>query len=804
MIKKAKIKIGGVVKELGYDAEKLDGKQASDFVLASDPRLTDTRVPKTHPHNIGEINELNNWMINLENTKADKSILEEVSNDVLALENNKADKLELQAVASGSPKGVYPTFVDLETAFPTGNSNIYITTDNGHWNYWNGAAWVSGGVYQARVGDKSEIGFNSPQQFINFEFDDFEIRGNTSLLASEEINDIASWYVNETLKNEIIDGVLHKKVGRYIFNGTENWTRSSGVNFRTDTPPEVDLRVRSYASRNTVRDDVRFNLYAVDTAQNILDKINDKVATINESGLGEGLKRVYVRDEEFDPDPNAFKSHLQADNLIMYYELTTEELIPLVEYVKNPIIKIEDRNSQILEIEVLETLKANEDGTLYDYIDKDLMYHQRIGVPEEVIRPANLGLSEIVVFTKDIILYLESDTSTLPILVAKYEPFYNILLREEITNKADKAIVERLELDVFDIKERVDVLEDAIEDIGTTDGVYLKPFVIPTLEEARLKTINDNGFNFIVATDTHHQTYIKHMFDVIITYEKNYGNIDLVMHHGDIVEGGKDILQHKLELLENVKQLQKINKPFVIAMGNHDVNKPFDVNNLMEGYMWRNVVLKPFENRVKFNYDETNYNSTYYFTDFEQQKIRVITLECYDRMFDFGFSAELVNWLGKTALNFSSKGADKPNWAVIIQSHMPTREEVNYYTGAIRYSSEIENVLKSFVLGTTYTSSIVDVDFISQGQMEVIMFLNGHGHCDIMHKPTDLYWHYVMTANGHHIERVTAPTSPYATIPDKIVGTINEFAVDIFNVDRVNRKVKITRIGAGSDREFNY
>ena len=34
------------------------------------------------------------------------------------------------------------------------------------------------------------------------------------------------------------------------------------------------------------------------------------------------------------------------------------------------------------------------------------------------------------------------------------------------------------------------------------------------------------------------------------------------------------------------------------------------------------------------------------------KKIRVITLECYDRMFDFGFSAELVNWLGKTALNF--------------------------------------------------------------------------------------------------------------------------------------------------------
>lgn len=32
-IKKVKIKIGGVVKELGYDAEKLNGKSDSDFSL---------------------------------------------------------------------------------------------------------------------------------------------------------------------------------------------------------------------------------------------------------------------------------------------------------------------------------------------------------------------------------------------------------------------------------------------------------------------------------------------------------------------------------------------------------------------------------------------------------------------------------------------------------------------------------------------------------------------------------------------------------------------------------------------------
>jgi lysophospholipase L1-like esterase len=42
----------------------------------------------------------------------------------------KADKTEVQAVASGSPKGVYDTVSALQSAFPTGNTNIYLVTGN--------------------------------------------------------------------------------------------------------------------------------------------------------------------------------------------------------------------------------------------------------------------------------------------------------------------------------------------------------------------------------------------------------------------------------------------------------------------------------------------------------------------------------------------------------------------------------------------------------------------------------------------------------------------------------------------------
>jgi lysophospholipase L1-like esterase len=60
-----------------------------------------------------------------------------------------ATKTELNAVASGSPKGVYATLTALQTAFPTGNTNIYLVTADGKWYYWNGSAWTAGGTYQA-------------------------------------------------------------------------------------------------------------------------------------------------------------------------------------------------------------------------------------------------------------------------------------------------------------------------------------------------------------------------------------------------------------------------------------------------------------------------------------------------------------------------------------------------------------------------------------------------------------------------------------------------------------------------------
>jgi lysophospholipase L1-like esterase len=56
---------------------------------------------------------------------------------------------KINSQASGSPKGTYATLTALQTAFPTGNTNIYVVTADGKWYYWNGSAWTAGGTYQS-------------------------------------------------------------------------------------------------------------------------------------------------------------------------------------------------------------------------------------------------------------------------------------------------------------------------------------------------------------------------------------------------------------------------------------------------------------------------------------------------------------------------------------------------------------------------------------------------------------------------------------------------------------------------------
>ena len=99
-----------------------------------------------------------------------------VSNAQTAADNaqtkaNEIEELIVNGVIDGSPKGVYANLSALQTAFPSGASGVYITEDDGYWNYWNGTEWKKGRVYITDPSYdevKGELN-NYAQLYVNFE-----------------------------------------------------------------------------------------------------------------------------------------------------------------------------------------------------------------------------------------------------------------------------------------------------------------------------------------------------------------------------------------------------------------------------------------------------------------------------------------------------------------------------------------------------------------------------------------------------------------------------------------------------------
>lgn len=86
---------------------------------------------------------------------ADQAIAENVALNL----KSKAEKSDVEElfknIIPGSPKGTFASLDDLRKLYPNGAAGIYVTTDNGHWYYYN-SGWQDGGTYQATaVADNS-------------------------------------------------------------------------------------------------------------------------------------------------------------------------------------------------------------------------------------------------------------------------------------------------------------------------------------------------------------------------------------------------------------------------------------------------------------------------------------------------------------------------------------------------------------------------------------------------------------------------------------------------------------------------
>lgn len=97
-----------------------------------------------------------------------------------------------------TPKGVRKDISALGVEFPTGTDGIYITEDDGYWNYWNGTQWVKGMPYQS-AGDPSEI-------YKNLYYEE-------NLIADPNFENDSEWATNSNLTlGKIMNGYHDKNI----------------------------------------------------------------------------------------------------------------------------------------------------------------------------------------------------------------------------------------------------------------------------------------------------------------------------------------------------------------------------------------------------------------------------------------------------------------------------------------------------------------------------------------------------------------------------------------------------------------
>ena len=331
---------------------------------------------------------------------------------------------------------------------------------------------------------------------------------------------------------------------------------------------------------------------------------------------------------------------------------------------------------------------------------------------------------------------------------------------------------------------------------------------------------NANSFNIAFTTDNHIHEHMN-MFTLhshnILNKLDNSLNLLAVLNGGDSVPFGQDNKEQSFEALKTGINKFKNKYKYFNAQGNHDTNAKSGVtkhkiSNLITQNEIYKVLGKHLDNDVVWG--DKGY--MYYYKDFDKQKVRLIVLNnsdvpvedggdgttTIDILETLGMRQDQIEWLANKALKFDDK-SDNEEWEVILLSHYFTHIDGVHGGADWHNRTHVHEILKSFVNGTSTTQTNNDeifglnvtADFTEQGAKKIIGYFCGHCHYDFMR---------VVDGIPFISSQADYKSNWHDECPHMEQGTITEIAFDIITIDKVSKNVKLTRFGAGEDREYNY
>ena len=319
-----------------------------------------------------------------------------------------------------------------------------------------------------------------------------------------------------------------------------------------------------------------------------------------------------------------------------------------------------------------------------------------------------------------------------------------------------------------------------------TNSYTIPSYYIEHLQKKELQIRNnyekcgEHGDSFVFITDYHDTSNSGNSANLIYHIMDN-SPVGFVCLNGDLIN---DKTTKDLGRQSMINVIQKFcylpTDKFFVTVGNHEFNNAGNNESYRDRQLSISEVYSIINKKSEtFIRDVDGYD---YYVDNKAQKIRYYFI---------GSTIGSNPYSGATKWIAESLTGIKNGYSAIIFSHIGLNSSANDWESSF---DKIVAILEAYKNHTAYMLDGKNYDFSSK-EGDVIGIFSGHMHLDGA----------ITTTAG--IPFIATTCDAYREEFGKLIrenGTITEQAFDVVQIDRINRKIYMTRIGAGNDRDFSY
>lgn len=330
-------------------------------------------------------------------------------------------------------------------------------------------------------------------------------------------------------------------------------------------------------------------------------------------------------------------------------------------------------------------------------------------------------------------------------------------------------------------KSELEILSDAVENLEVKEYIvpdYYEDQIAAKIEEIRtnMMVVGRNGETFVFITDLHWEMNNKNS-PALVARLLDELNINLLVCGGDLINQSTDVTLMEQIMNLCVRSFNFKNTFFPCAFGNHDNNSNMGLDpqyHFTTDGVYA-LMQKQAENHVTYI---TTDKFNFYF-DAAATRTRFIVCDTGTNG-DFNKYDELTALLNNTPTGYK----------VVIVAHWLMQNQVKS-----AFANNLAIIIDAFNSRETCTIDGTSRDFTSANG-EIVCAIAGHAHYDDSWTTPDGIPFIITDCDcGARTNNTDYPYVP---------GTITEQAFDVVTIDYVNRVIKCTRIGRGSDRTIEY